>query len=88
MFRGSTAVRRRWLTRKQLRGPAWRRLRQDVYADARLDVTHRVLVSAVGLTLPPGAGFAGVSAAVLWGQCLPTPIAQYRIFDADGFVAK
>lgn len=68
VFRGSTAVRNGWLTPKQLRGPAWRRLRQDVYADARLDITHRVLVTAVGLTLPPGAGFAGVSAAAMWGQ--------------------
>lgn len=67
VFRGSTAVRNGWLTSKQLRSPAWRHLRRDVYADARLVVTHRLLISAVGLTLPPGAGFAGVSAAVLWG---------------------
>lgn len=67
VFRGTTAVSEGWLTPKQLRGSAWRRLRQDVYADARLAVTHPLLMSAVGLTLPPGAGFAGLSAAVLWG---------------------
>lgn len=44
------------------------RLRQDVYADAALPVTHRLLISAVGLSLPVGAGFAGRSAAVLWGM--------------------
>jgi hypothetical protein len=42
-------------------------LRQDVYADASLPLTHQLMVCAVGLALPPGAGFAGRSAAVLWG---------------------
>jgi hypothetical protein len=55
------------LTKKQLRSSAWVRLRQDVYADATLPLTHRLLVSAVGLVLPEGAGFAARSAAVLWG---------------------
>ena len=55
------------LTKKQLRSSTWRRLRQDVYADAALPVTHRLLVSAVGLTLPERAGFTGLSAATLWG---------------------
>ena len=67
VFRGSAVVRRGLLTPKQLRSSAWVRLRQDVYADAALPVTHRLLVGAVGLTLPAGAGFAGLSAAVLWG---------------------
>ncbi|RBY80109.1 hypothetical protein DQ239_03190 [Blastococcus sp. TF02-09] len=67
MFLGSDVVQRGLLTRKQLRSPAWRRLRQDVYADAALEVTHRLLISAVGLVLPAGAGFTGLSAAVLWG---------------------
>ncbi|MFW3169934.1 endonuclease domain-containing protein [Geodermatophilus sp. CPCC 206100] len=67
VFRGSTVVRQGLLTPKQLRSSAWVRLRQDVYADASLPVTHRLLVSAVGLVLPEGAGFAGRSAAVLWG---------------------
>lgn len=67
MFRGSHVVQQGLLTRKQLRSSAWRRLRQDVYADAALEVTHRLLISAVGLALPTGAGFTGLSAAVLWG---------------------
>jgi G:T-mismatch repair DNA endonuclease (very short patch repair protein) len=67
VFRGSTVVTRGLLTRKQLRSSAWRRLRQDVYADALLPVTHRLMVSAVGLVLPQGAGFTGRSAATLWG---------------------
>lgn len=66
VFRGSDVVRRGLLTSKQLRSAAWHRLRQDVYADAALDVTHRLLVSAVGLVLPAHAGFTGLSAAVLW----------------------
>jgi very-short-patch-repair endonuclease len=55
------------LTKKQLRSSIWRRLRQDVYADASLAVTHRLMVSAVGLALPDRAGFTGRSAATLWG---------------------
>jgi hypothetical protein len=55
------------LTSKQLRSSAWRRLQPDVYADAALAVTHRVLLTAVGLTLPAGAGLAGRTAGVLWG---------------------
>jgi hypothetical protein len=55
------------LTPKQLRSAAWARLRQDVYADAELAVTHRVMVSAVGLVMPEGAAFTGRSAVVLRG---------------------
>ena len=67
VFRGSHVVARGLLTRKQLRSRAWVRLRQDVYADATLDLTYRVRVSAVGLALPEAAAFVGRSAAVLWG---------------------
>lgn len=67
VFRGSSVVQRGLLTRKQLRSTAWRRLRQDVYADADLPITHRLFTSAVGLVLPDGAGFGGRSAAGLWG---------------------
>src|SRR5687768_992884 len=59
VFRGSTTVASGLITKKQLRSSAWVRLRQDVYADAALPVTHRVLISAVGLCLPDGAGFTG-----------------------------
>jgi hypothetical protein len=67
VFRGSTVIAQGLLTRKQLRSSAWRRLRQDVYADTAVTITHRLLVSAVGLVLPEGAGFTGRSAATLWG---------------------
>jgi Protein of unknown function (DUF559) len=67
VFRGSTVVAKGLLTRKQLRSSAWRRLRQDVYADVTLPVTHRLMISAVGLALPEAAGFTGLSAATLWG---------------------
>jgi hypothetical protein len=67
VFRGSTVVASGLLTRKQLRSAVWRRLREDVYVDAAVPLTHRVQISAVGLTLPPDAGFTGLSAALLWG---------------------
>jgi hypothetical protein len=67
VFRGSSVVRTGLLTPKQLRSSAWRRLRQDVYADVALPVTHRLMVSAVGLVLPAGGAFTGRSAAVLRG---------------------
>jgi hypothetical protein len=67
VFRGSSVVAKGLLTKKQLRSSVWRRLRQDVYADAALPVTHRLMVSAVGLALPEGAGFTGRSAVTLWG---------------------
>jgi hypothetical protein len=67
VFRGSTVVESGLLTRKQLRSGVWRRLRQDVYADAAVPLTHRVQMAAVSLALPAGAGFAGLSAALLWG---------------------
>ena len=67
VFRGSAVVRQGLRTPKQLRSSAWRRLRQDAYADASLPLTHRLLISTVGLSLPAGAGFTGRSAAVLWG---------------------
>src|SRR3954449_653054 len=67
VFRGSSVVTAGLLTKKQLRSSVWRRLRQDVYSDSSLPVTHRLMVSAVGLTLPEKAGFTGRSAATLWG---------------------
>ena len=62
-FRGSDAVKNGQLTAEQLRGPAWRRLFRDVYADADLPVTHRLRCRAVGLILPPGAALTASSAA-------------------------
>ena len=66
-FRGSTAVRRGLLTPNDLRGPAWRRLFPDVYADARLEVTHLLRTRVAAHVLLPHSVVSGVSAAVLWG---------------------
>ncbi|WP_406076486.1 hypothetical protein [Micromonospora sp. NBC_00858] len=72
IFRGSVAVSRGLLTRNDLRSAAWRPLFRDVYADARLRVTHRARCAAVGRWLiPPGAAIAGRAAAALYG--CPTP---------------
>ncbi|WP_446211663.1 hypothetical protein [Micromonospora sp. IBSANI012] len=67
VFRGSEAVRRGLPTRHQLRGASWIRLRQNVYADARLDRDHALACQATVLRLPPEAVIAGPSAAYLHG---------------------
>jgi G:T-mismatch repair DNA endonuclease (very short patch repair protein) len=66
VFRGSEALRRGLLTPAQLRGPRWRRLRHDVYVDASVPLTHRLLAEAVTLTAPAGAVLGGLTAATLW----------------------
>ncbi len=67
VFRGSVVVERGLLTRGQLRSHAWRRVRRDVYADARLPVDHGLAISCCALTLPKGGLIAGRSAAWLYG---------------------
>jgi hypothetical protein len=67
VFRGADAVRRGLLTEHQLRSRAWARLRQDVYADARLARDHALACQGTTLRLPPGAVIAGRSAAYLLG---------------------
>ncbi|MFI6131039.1 hypothetical protein [Micromonospora sp. NPDC051141] len=67
VFRGSDAVRNGLLSRHHLRGASWLRLRQDVYADARLDRDHELACRAVLLRMPPGTLIAGPSAAYLHG---------------------
>jgi len=66
-FRGSEAVARGVITRNQLRGPAWRAVYRDVYADATVPMTHRLRAEAAARFVVPGAVVSGVSAAVLWG---------------------
>lgn len=73
IFRGSAAVRRGLLTPNQLRGPAWRRLFPDVYADRALPMTHSLLARAAATFVVPGAVVSGTSAAVLWGVDLAGP---------------
>jgi Protein of unknown function (DUF559) len=67
VFRGSEAIGRRLVTADQLRSRAWFRVRQDVYADARLDRDHELVCRAAALRLPPRAILAGPSAAYLLG---------------------
>ncbi|HLT10094.1 MAG TPA: hypothetical protein VK028_04715, partial [Micromonosporaceae bacterium] len=67
VFRGSEAVRDGLLTAKMLRGPAWIRVRNDVYADSRLDRDHELACRAASLVLPDSAVISGRSAAYLYG---------------------
>ncbi|GAB3194008.1 hypothetical protein GCM10027261_10930 [Geodermatophilus arenarius] len=67
MFRGTWAVAAGVLTKDELRSGAWRRLRQDVYADAGLPVDHRLMARGVSLVMPRSAALGGRTAAVLWG---------------------
>ncbi|MEU5906374.1 DUF559 domain-containing protein [Micromonospora sp. NPDC047527] len=60
-------IRRGLVTRHQLRGSSWVRLRHDVYADARLDRDHGLAAQAAMLRLPAGSLIAGPSSAYLHG---------------------
>ena len=66
IFRGSEALSDGLLTRAQLRGSRWRRLRHDVYVDAGVPLTHELCARAVALAAPPRAVFGGLTAATLW----------------------
>src|SRR3954462_13177670 len=78
VFRGTQAIEDGLITAKALRSQAWLRLRYDVYADARLEQDHRLVLPAPGpapplvcqaaaLALPADAVIAGRSAAQLHG---------------------
>jgi very-short-patch-repair endonuclease len=67
VFRGTWAVRAGLLTRAQLRSSAWRRLREDVYADAAQPDTHRLHARGACLVMPRDAALGGRTAAVLHG---------------------
>ncbi|WP_406078092.1 DUF559 domain-containing protein [Micromonospora sp. NBC_00858] len=67
VFRGSDVIRQGLVTRHQLRGASWVRLRHDVYADARLDRDHELACRAAALRLPAEALIAGPSSAYLHG---------------------
>ncbi len=66
-FRGSEAVRLGVLTAAQLRGPAVRRLFQDVYVPAGIPDTHELRCAGAALALHPEAVITGRSAATLRG---------------------
>lgn len=72
VFRGSWAVARGLLTPDQLRGPAWRRLFEDVYLHVDRPVSHLLLARVAAGMVVPGAVVTGRSAAVLWGVELAT----------------
>ncbi len=68
IFRGSQAVSQGLLTRAELRSSAWQHLFKDVYADARLTVSHPARCAAAARWLiPSGGAIAGRSAAALFG---------------------
>jgi hypothetical protein len=66
VFRGSDAVARGLLTRRQLTGLSWRRVFPDVYVHRDVPLTHGLRAQAASLLLP-AAVVTGRSAAVLWG---------------------
>jgi hypothetical protein len=72
VFRGSTAVRSGVLSRRQLSGPTWRRLFQDVYVHRDVPITHELRIRGA-VALLPSAVVTGVSAGVLWGLDLAGP---------------
>src|SRR4051794_18124784 len=67
VFRGTWALDAGVLSRAQLRSSAWRRLREDVYADARLPDPHRLHARGACLVMPRGAALGGRTAADLLG---------------------
>ncbi|WP_051366297.1 hypothetical protein [Hamadaea tsunoensis] len=67
LFRGTTAIEDGLITAAELTTPAWRRLRRDVYVDARVELDHGLACHAVALSLPEDICFSGRSAAYLIG---------------------
>lgn len=74
VFFARDIIHRGLLTRNDLRTSAWQRLFHNVYADARLAVTHRTRCRAAASWLfPPGCVVAGRSAVALHGGPEPRP---------------
>lgn len=73
VFRGSVARRMGLITEGQLRGPAVRRLFQDAYARADVEVTHELRCRAAALIVPAQAVLTGRSAATVHGVALAEP---------------
>ncbi|QWF81468.1 endonuclease domain-containing protein [Amycolatopsis sp. CA-230715] len=61
------------ITAGQLRGPAVRRLFQDAYARADVEVTHELRCRAAALIVPAQAVLTGRSAATVHGVALANP---------------
>lgn len=73
VFRGSEARSAGIVTDHQLRGPGFRRLFQDVYVPAGIDVTHELRCRGAALIAPPEAVLTGRSAATIHGVDLAGP---------------
>lgn len=74
VFSARDAVRRGLLTKNDLRSSAWRQLFHNVYADARLEISHRTRCRAAAYWLfPPGCAIAGRSAVAILGGASPGP---------------
>ena len=73
VFRGSVARKAGLLSEGQLRGPAFRRLFQDVYVPADIPVTHVLRCRGAALIAPPDAVLTGRSAASVHGVELAKP---------------
>ncbi|GAB3486464.1 hypothetical protein [Amycolatopsis cihanbeyliensis] len=67
VFRGSEARREGLVTEGQLRGPAFRRLFQDVYVPSGIPVTHELRCRGAALIVPKEAVLTGRSAATVRG---------------------
>ncbi|WP_181777251.1 endonuclease domain-containing protein [Amycolatopsis pittospori] len=73
VFRGSEARKAGLITASQLRGSGVRRLFQDVYAPAHVEVTHELRCRGAALLAPAEAVLTGRSAATVHGVELAKP---------------
>lgn len=74
VFFAREAIHRGLLTKNDLRTSAWRRLFHNIYADARLEISHHTRCRAAASWLfPPGCAIAGRSAVALHGGASPGP---------------
>jgi very-short-patch-repair endonuclease len=73
VFRGSEARKAGLITASRLRGPSVRRLFQDVYTRADVEVTHELRCRGAALLAPPEAVLTGRSAATVHGIDLAKP---------------
>jgi hypothetical protein len=92
VFRGSEARKAGLITACELRGPSVRRLFQDVYAPAHVEVTHELGCRGAALLVPEQAVLTGRSAATVRGVELAQPYhpvefvvpEQFRFGPIDG----
>jgi hypothetical protein len=80
IFYARDAVDQGLLTKNQLRSGAWRQLLQNVYADSRVEISHRTrCLAAARWLLPPGCLLAGRSAVALYGGVTPAADAPVEV---------